>query len=84
MTIQPPGLIQLQQDRLLSYACFPSISEFPPHILAIGQRPVHVFSYLESRHLQAQYALAERTFSVARYVNAVSWSRHQPLEGRSC
>jgi hypothetical protein len=31
-----------------------------------------------------QYALTERTLSVARYVKAVSWSRHQPLEGRSC
>jgi hypothetical protein len=35
MTIQPPELIQLQQDRLLSYVCFPSISEFPPHILEL-------------------------------------------------
>jgi hypothetical protein len=33
MTIQPPGLIQLQQDRALSYVCFPSIGEFPPPIL---------------------------------------------------
>jgi hypothetical protein len=52
---------------------------------AIGERRAHIISYLlESRHQHAQYAFTERTFPVTRYVKAVSRSRHQPLEGRSC
>jgi hypothetical protein len=48
-------------------------------------RPLDLSHFLrESRHWQAQHALTERTFSVARYVKPVSWSCHQPLEGRSC
>ena len=48
-------------------------------------RPLDLSHFLrESRHWQAHHALTERTFSVARYVKSVSWSCHQPLEGRSC
>ena len=45
---------------------------------AIGERRARVFSYLE------QASAAPRDIRRrARNVKAVSWSRHQPLEGRS-